>query len=123
MQKPDGNTMRNGSDVLRFLDNRKTDPRGTQSSSTMKNGVFTNPQTKSNVNKRNREKNKFSATNNFGEEYPLSIRAFSTKKSEISLKALDHLKRESSISYLNKRSVADRHGAFYDESQNQDKNH
>ena len=107
---------------MRYHDNRKTDLLGIQSASTIKNGVFTNPQTKSNLNKRNREKNKFSATNNFGEEYPLSIRTFSTKKSELSLKALDHLKRESSISYLNKRSVADRHGAFYDESQNQEKN-
>lgn len=113
--KPDGNTMRNGSYVLRFLDNRKTDPRGTQSSSTMKNGVFTNPQTKSNFSKRNKN-NRDYPQNHPGEEYPLSIRS---KTREISR---EHSKRKSSIAYLNKQNLSkrqDRRALKYDESRPQ----
>ena len=115
LKKPDGNTMRNGSDVLRFLDNRKTDPRGTQSSSTMKNGVFTNPQTKSNFSKRNKN-NRDYPQNHPGEEYPLSIRS---KTREISR---EHSKRKSSIAYLNKQNLSkrqDRRALKYDESRPQ----
>ena len=97
---------------MRYHDNRKSDLLGIQSSSTIKNGVFTNPQTKSNFNKRSRAKNKSPTTNHFGEEYPLSIRSFSTNKNDISSKALAHSKRKSSIKYLNKHSLDDRHGAF-----------
>ena len=101
---------------MRYHDNRKTDLLGIQSSSTIKNGVFTNPQ-KPNLNKRTRAKNKIPITNNFGEEYPLSIRSFSTNKIDISSKALAHSKRKSSITYLNKHSFDDRHGAFQDDIQ------
>ena len=101
---------------MRYHDNRKTDLLGIQSSSTIKNGVFTNPQ-KSNLNKRTRAKNKIPITNHFGEEYPLSIRSFSTNKIDISSKALAHSKRKSSITYLNKHSFDDRHGAFQDDIQ------
>ena len=105
---------------MHYLDNRRSDISGFQTS-TIKNGVFTNPQSKShtNNNRRNsRSGRQEGQSSTLAEEYPLSVRSLSTKKHEISKST--HSKRKSSITYLNKQNnLASRNNrAFIDERQN-----
>ena len=112
---------------MHYQDNRRNDVSGFPTSTTLsiKNGVFTNPQSKSknNSNRRNsrlvRDEGQLNALR---EEYPLSVRSLSTKRHEISKST--HSKRKSSITYLNKQNnLASRNNmAFMDERQSRHEN-
>ena len=85
------------------------------SSSTIKNGVFTNPQAKSNFNaKTTRSKDK-SQTMLGEEEYPLSLRSFSEGRTIELLKPSTHSKRKSSIQYLNKQNISRRESRAFED--------
>ena len=118
---PDAHSIRKGLDRMHYHDNRKSDFSGNSMSTSIKNGVFTNPQSKSRINNNRRNSRSGSNeghSNTLREEYPLSVRSLSTKKHEIS-KSI-HSKRKSSITYLNKQNnLASRNNrAFIDERQN-----
>ena len=97
---------------------RKNDPLGIQSASTIQNGVFTNPQAKSSLNKRNRSNDRDQT--HLKEEYPLSLGGFPTSKNRIA-RELSHSKRKSSITYLNKHNLAATHRPPDNRTQSQNK--
>ena len=122
---PDAHSIRKGLDRMHYHDNRKSDFSGNSMSTSIKNGVFTNPQSKSHTNNNRRNSRSGSNeghSNTLREEYPLSVRSLSTKKHEIS-KSI-HSKRKSSITYLNKQNhLASRNNrAFIDERQTRQEN-
>ena len=127
LKKPDVHSIRKGLDSMHYLDNRKQEHSGFPSSTatSIKNGVFTNPQSKSHINnkRRNSRTSKHEGqSNTFREEYPLSVRSLSTKKNGISKSS--HSKRKSSITYLNKQNnlTSRNNRAFLDEIESQHDN-
>ena len=105
---------------MHYLDNRKSEHSGFPSSTatSIKNGVFTNPQSKSHINNKRRNSRagyQEGHSNTFREEYPLSVRSLSKKKHGISKSS--HSKRKSSITYLNKQNnlTSRNNRAFIDE--------
>ena len=126
-KKPDVHSIRQGLDPMHYLDNRKSEHSGFPSSTatSIKNGVFTNPQSKSHINNKRRNSrtgNQEGHSNTFREEYPLSVRSLSTKKHGISKSS--HSKRKSSITYLNKQNnlTSRNNRAFIDEIESQHEN-
>ena len=98
---------------------RQKDPLGIQSSSTIENGVFTNPQAKSNHSKRGRSNKRHQI--NLREESSFSLGDFPTAGHQIS-SALSQSKRKSSIRYLNKQYLsATYHRESEDKSHNRNK--